>query len=109
MSVFKNIGLFTGTFLTDSGRYSITKKNSDLGRFKVPSLRNVAVTAPYMHNGMFATLEEVLRYYNAPSGFFSHQINIEPGLKKGLNLSENEQSDIIAFLETLTDKAYSRK
>lgn len=106
---FKNIGLFTGTFLTDSGRYSITKKKSDLGRFKVPGLRNVAITAPYMHNGMFATLEEVLRYYNAPSGFFPHQVNIEPGLKKGLNLSENEQSDIIAFLETLTDKAYIRK
>ena len=106
---FKNIGLFTGSFLTDSGRYSITKKNGDLGRFKVPGLRNVAVTAPYMHNGMFATLKEVLHYYNAPSGFFPHQVNIEPGLKKGLNLTEKEQSDIIAFLETLTDKAYVRK
>ena len=106
---FKNIGLFNGNLLTDSGRYSITKKNGDLGRFKVPGLRNVAVTAPYMHNGMMATLEEVLRYYNNPTGFFPHQLNIEPAFKKSLNLSPEEQSDIIAFLQTLTDKAYIRK
>lgn len=103
---YKNIGLFTGSFLTDSGRYSITKKKADLGKFKVPGLRNVAVTAPYMHNGMFATLEEVLHFYNNPKGFFPHQINIDPSFKKPLNLSPKEQSDIIAFLKTLTDKAY---
>ncbi len=74
---FKNIGLFNGNFLTDSGRYRITKKESDMGKFKIPGLRNVAVTAPYMHNGMFATLQEVLRYYNNPKGFFPHQVNID--------------------------------
>ena len=106
---FKNIGLFNGNFLTDSGRYAITKKKSDLGKMKVPGLRNVAVTAPYMHNGMFATLKEVLRYYNQPKGFFPHQINMDQRFEKGLNLSDQEQSDIIAFLQTLTDKAYAGK
>ena len=106
---FKNIGLFNGNFLTDSGRSAITKHKGDIGGFKVPGLRNVAVTPPYMHNGMFATLEEVLHYYNAPKGFFPHQENIDPVFNKGLNLSAREQSDIIAFLRTLTDKVYVRK
>ncbi len=105
---FKNIGLYNENFLTDSGRYRITKKESDIGKFKTPSLRNIAVTAPYMHNGMFATLEEVLRYYNNPKGFFPHQVNIDTTFSKPLNLSAKEQSDIIAFLKTLTDKAYRK-
>ncbi len=105
---FKNIGLYNENFLTDSGRYRITKKESDMGKFKVPGLRNIAVTAPYMHNGMFATLEEVLRYYNNPKGFFPHQVNIDTTFSKPLNLSAKEQSDIIAFLKTLTDKAYKK-
>lgn len=106
---FKNIGLFNGNFLTDSGRYLITKNIADLGKFKTTGLRNVAVTAPYMHNGMFATLEEVLRYYNNPKGFFPHQINLDTTFKNGLNLSPKEQADIILFLKTLTDKAYVKK
>ena len=106
---FKNIGLFTGEYLTDSGRYRITKKESDLGKFKTPGLRNVAVTAPYMHNGIFNTLEEVLRYYNNPKGFFPHQINLDSSLNKPLGLSTQEQNDIIAFLKTLTDKKFLPK
>jgi cytochrome c peroxidase len=105
---FKNIGLYNENFLTDSGRYRITKKESDIGKFKTPGLRNIAVTAPYMHNGMFKTLEEVLRYYNNPKGFFPHQVNIDTTFSKPLNLSAKEQSDIIAFLKTLTDKAYRK-
>lgn len=106
---FKNIGLFNGLQLNDSGRYNITKKKADIGKFKTPGLRNVAITAPYMHNGQFKTLEEVLAYYNQPNGFFAHQQNIDPILKKGLGLTAQEQKDIIAFLKTLTDKAYIRK
>jgi cytochrome c peroxidase len=105
---FKNIGLYNENFLTDSGRYRITKKETDLGKFKVPGLRNIAVTAPYMHNGIFATLEEVLRYYNNPKGFFPHQVNIDTNFNKPLNLSAKEQSDIILFLKTLTDRAYKK-
>jgi cytochrome c peroxidase len=103
---FRNIGLFNGNWLTDSGRYSVTKNNKDLGRFKVPSLRNVAVTAPYMHNGMFASLEEVMRYYNTANGFIPHQQNIDESLKAPLGLTNKEQQDIIAFLKTLTDKRF---
>ncbi len=106
---FKNIGLFNGNYLTDSGRFRITKKESDLGKFKTPGLRNVAVTAPYMHNGIFNTLEEVLRYYNNPKGFFPHQINLDTTFNKPLGLTTQEQNDIIAFLKTLTDKAYLKK
>ena len=57
---------------------------------------------------MFATLEEVLRYYNNPKGFFPHQVNIDTTFNKPLNLSAKEQSDIIAFLKTLTDKVYKK-
>lgn len=106
---FKNIGLFNGNFLTDSGRAAITQKAGDLGKFKTPGLRNVAVTAPYMHNGIFATLEEVLRFYNEPKGFFPHQINLDPAFQKPLKLTAKEQSDIIAFLKSLTDKKYLPK
>jgi len=105
---FKSIGLLNEEYFKDSGRYAITKKQKDLGLFKVPGLRNVAVTAPYMHNGMFASLEQVLAYYNNPSAFFTYPLNMDPELKKPLNLSKQEQSDIIAFLKTLTDQAYSQ-
>lgn len=106
---FKNIGLYNGNFLTDSGRFRITRNEADLGKFKTTGLRNVAVTAPYMHNGMFNTLEEVLRFYNNPKGFFPHQINVDSTFNKPLNLTDSEQADIIAFLKTLTDKAFVKK
>ncbi len=103
---FKNIGLFNGTTLNDVGLFNITKKESDLGKFKTPGLRNIAVTAPYMHNGMFKTLEEVLDYYNNPSSIVKDPINIDEVLKSPLGLTEKEKKDIIAFLKTLTDKAF---
>ncbi|NOU37263.1 MAG: c-type cytochrome [Ferruginibacter sp.] len=105
---FKNIGLFNSTFITDSGRYDKTKSIADIGKFKVPGLRNVAVTAPYMHNGIFKTLEEVLHYYNNPNGIFIHPQNIDPALQKPLGLTKREQTDIISFLKTLTDKKYKK-
>lgn len=105
---FKNIGLFNGSSLNDSGRFLISKKKSDLGKFKTPGLRNVAVTAPYMHNGMFKTLEEVLDHYNEPEKFVNAPINIDNALKKPLGLTDREKKDIIAFLKTLTDKTFER-
>lgn len=104
---FRNIGLFNGIDINDSGRYAVTKNISDRGKFKTPGLRNVAVTAPYMHNGMFETLEQVLAYYNAPGHFIDNPVNIDPALKKPLGLTSKDKKDIIAFLRTLTDKAYS--
>jgi len=106
---FKNIGLYNGKELNDAGLYNITKKQSDLGKFKTPGLRNVAVTAPYMHNGKFKTLEQVLTYYNNPDAFVEDPINIDDALKKPLGLSLQEKKDIIAFLKTLTDRKFLNK
>jgi cytochrome c peroxidase len=103
---FRNIGLFNGKEFNDSGRYSITRKKTDLGKFKTPGLRNIAVTAPYMHNGMFKTLEEVLEYYNNPQQFVKGSINTDVLVKKPLGLTGREKKDIIAFMKTLTDRRF---
>lgn len=105
---FKNIGLYDAKELNDEGRYRITGDSSDIGKFKTPGLRNVGVTAPYMHNGMFETLDQVLAYYNTPGHFVDGAINIDSTLREPLRLTPAEKKDIIAFLKTLTDKAYVR-
>ncbi|MFM2327585.1 MAG: hypothetical protein RIR31_1787 [Bacteroidota bacterium] len=105
---FKNIGLYNGKEWNDAGLYNLTKKGNDKGKFKTPGLRNIAVTAPYMHNGMFKTLEEVVEYYNNPQKVIPNAINIDEDLKIPLGLTEKEKKDLIAFLKTLTDKKYSR-
>ncbi len=105
---FKNIGLYNAKDLKDAGLYNITQKETDKGKFKTPGLRNIGVTAPYMHNGMFKTLEEVVEYYNDPAKIVSNSINIDDDLKQPLGLTEKEKKDLIAFLKTLTDKKYSR-
>ena len=106
---FKNIGLFNGTSLADAGRFAITGNSNDLGRFKTPGLRNVAVTAPYMHDGRFETLEQVVSYYNTPFMFVDDPKNIDSLLQKPLRLTVDEKQDLVAFLKTLTDKAYLKK
>jgi len=106
---FKNIGLYNGSSLNDAGLYAITRKETDLGKFKTPGLRNVAVTAPYMHNGMFKTLEEVIDYYNEPGKFVPNSINRDAALKPSLGLTEGEKKDLVAFLKALTDKAFLKK
>jgi cytochrome c peroxidase len=103
---FKNIGLFNGKNLNDSGRFLITRKKEDVGKFKTPGLRNIAVTAPYMHNGMFKNLEQVIDYYNDTKKIVPDAQNIDPDLKQPLGLTEIEKKDLIAFLKTLTDKRY---
>ncbi len=105
---FKNIGLYNGKDLNDGGLFNLTRKEADLGKFKTPGLRNIAVTAPYMHNGMFKTLEQVIDYYNNPQKFVPDAVNIDDALKSPLNLSENEKKDLVSFLKTLTDKKYLR-
>jgi cytochrome c peroxidase len=106
---FRNIGLFDGDNLNDSGRYLITKKTEDIGKFKTPGLRNVLVTAPYMHNGMFKTLKEVIDYYDNPNKFVSNAINRDPLLSKPLNLSQQEKKDLETFLIALTDRRFMKK
>ena len=103
---FKNIGLYNGRQLNDSGRAEITNNPEDAGSFKVPSLRNVAVTAPYMHNGVFKTLREVIDYYNDPAAKISDARHRDPVLGQSLGLSEQEKSDLEAFLEALTDDRF---
>jgi len=105
---FRNIGLFNNKDLNDAGRFWITKNSSDIGKFKVPGLRNVAVTAPYMHNGMFKTLREVVDYYNEPEKFVQGSLNTDSLLSKPLGLNEQEITDLIAFLESLTDQQFKK-
>jgi cytochrome c peroxidase len=105
---FRNIGLFNGIDLNDSGRAMITKLADDIGRFKTPTLRNIALTAPYMHNGMFRTMDEVIDFYNdtksiVPDGLYTDSI-----LAKPLGLTAEEKKDIKAFLMSLTDKRFER-
>lgn len=105
---FRNIGIdsvFTGVNL---GRYNITGNPNDIGLFKTPTLRNIELTAPYMHDGRFQTLEEVIDHYN--SGV-KHSSTLDPIMTKpskiyGLGLSTAEKQDLIAFLKTLTDTAF---
>ncbi len=106
---FKNIGLFNGKDLNDSGRFIITHNPEDIGRFKVPGLRNVAMTAPYMHNGMHKTLMDVINYYNSPDKFVGNSINRDSLLAKPLGLTEQEKKDLEAFLLSLTDARFLKK
>ena len=102
---FRNIGLYTGQPpLADAGRFGITGDPADLGKFKVPGLRNVARTAPYMHNGMFRTLEEVIDYYDQPDAVVAAAIGRDTLLARPLGLSPAEKSDLKAFLEALTEE-----
>jgi cytochrome c peroxidase len=103
---FKNIGLYNGKDLNDVGRYKITHQQKDLGTFKVPGLRNIAQTAPYMHNGMFKTLREVIDYYNEPDKIINDAINRDSLLKKPLNLSEQEKKDLENFMLSLSDERF---
>jgi cytochrome c peroxidase len=95
---FKNNGLYL--VYADSGRARITTNSSDVGKFKVPSLRNVEFTAPYMHDGSLATLEDVIDHYD--SGGQPHPN--KSGLIQPLNLTAQEKTDLVNFLKTLSDK-----
>ncbi len=97
---FRNNGIAAGE--TDMGRSEVTKKEADNYLFKVPSLRNVALTAPYMHDGRFSTLEEVLAHYNGGAMSTGHDAAIKP-----LHLGKQDISDIIEFLKTLTDHSFT--
>ena len=95
---FKNNGLYM--FYADSGRARITGNNVDAGKFKVPSLRNVEFTAPYMHDGSLATLEDVVEHYNSGGKLHPNK----SGLIKPLNLTVQQKEDLVSFLKTLSDK-----
>ncbi len=97
---YENIGLYVN--YADSGRARITHLAEDNGRFKVPSLRNVELTAPYMHDGSLETLEQVVGHFS--NGGMPH--SNKSHLVHPLNLSEQEKADLVAFLKTLTDHQF---
>jgi cytochrome c peroxidase len=100
---YRNIGLKPDTSLKDSGRAAITGVNEDKMKFKVPSLRNVEVSYPYMHDGRFRNLKEVMNHY-ADGKFFTP--DFDKSIEKAVGLSEDDKSDLIAFLKTLPDKTF---
>ena len=100
---FHNNGLAPNA--DDPGRFRITKLEADRNKFTTPSLRNIARTAPYMHDGRFATLEEVVAHYSTG---IHRTATLDPNLAKhpegGLQLSDADQSALLAFLRTLSDE-----
>ena len=96
---------------SDAGRGGVTGLASDRGKFKAPTLRNIALTAPYMHDGRFKTLEEVLDHYNehvqTTSAFVDPNVllaNTPNGTR--LDLTDTENAQFLAFLRTLTDSSF---
>jgi cytochrome c peroxidase len=96
---FRNNGINAGPN-NDEGRYPITLNPDDRYKFKVPSLRNLAYTAPYMHDGRFYTLQAVLNHYT------SSIQDADPLLKGGISLNTEEQQNLLAFLNTLNDRNF---
>jgi len=96
---FHNTGLPDGG---DQGLAAITGRAADRRRFRAPTLRNVAVTAPYMHDGSLATLEDVLRHYESGGSFDP----AKSSAIRGIRLTDGERADVIAFLESLTDERF---
>jgi cytochrome c peroxidase len=96
----QNIGLYE--FYEDNGLARLTSNSGDIGKFKVPTLRNIEVTAPYMHNGSLAALEEVVEHFNTGGVGHANQSD----LVKPLNLNEQEKADLVNFLKSLTDQTF---
>jgi cytochrome c peroxidase len=115
---FHNTGLYNidgeGAYPADNtGLYDMTGTRRDMGRFKAPTLRNIVVTAPYMHDGSAATLEEVIEHYARGGRLIEEGPNAGDGRRnpfksefiRGFVLSDNERDDLIAFLNSLTDES----
>lgn len=101
-NVFHNTGL-DSVFTDETGLYMVTGDPNDIGKFHTPTLRNIEFTAPYMHDGRFQTLEEVIEFYNM-GGHISP--TIDPLMKAagvGRNWTQQQKDDLIAFLKTLSD------
>lgn len=101
---FRNIGLYDEKEYKDKGRFDFTRDTADLGKFKVPGLRNVALTAPYMHDGSIETLEEVIDFYSDLYMFVPNPINLDTIMREPLKLSVTEKEDLVNFLHSLTDE-----
>lgn len=98
---YRNNGL--DSEFIDEGRKTITNNSNDLGKFRVPSLRNVALTSPYMHDGRFTTLEDVVLHYT--SGIQTSE-TLDPFFNENISLNSSERAALIAFLHTLSDTKF---
>jgi len=100
---FRNTGL--DSLPVDEGRYLITLNSNDRGKFKTPSLRNVELTAPFMHDGRFQTLLECVQHYNTG---FRYSANLDPNLSFAVKgrMTQQEMEDLVAFMKTLTDEEF---
>jgi len=101
---FRRIGL--DSIPSDEGRFAVTGNPSDVGKFKTPALRNLAYSAPYMHDGRFATLREVLGHYN---GGFADVLGVDPLIRARGDrplLTPGEVDTLIIFLDTLNDQSF---
>lgn len=105
---YHNIGLDSTFSGYNQGRYNITGNSNDMGKFKTPTLRNIELTGPYMHDGRFQTLEEVVDFY---SEGLVYSPTIDPLMKKvhegGVQLNPIEKQDLVNFLKTLTDTTFT--
>jgi cytochrome c peroxidase len=116
---FHNTGLYNidaaGAYpAPNTGVHAVTGQRDDMGRFRAPSLRNIALTAPYMHDGSIRTLADVVRHYEAGGRTLSRgqyrgvgRTNVHKSpFVKGFTLTDEERADLVAFLESLTDQAF---
>ena len=102
---YRNNGL-KPSVVNDSGRAVITRTTTDLHKFKVPSLRNLKYTGPYMHDGRITSLDKVLDHY--ATGI--HQsATLDPVLKSGISLTAQERADLLSFLNTLNDEEFVKE
>jgi len=109
-----NVGGTGGYPAPNTGLHAITGIASDMGKFKVPSLRNIEVTFPYMHDGTAATLSDVIDHYAAggrtiasgPNAGMGSANPFKSAIVAGFALSPDEKADVIAFLRSLTDSTF---
>jgi cytochrome c peroxidase len=100
---FTNNGIGLDTILNDMGRMIVTQSKEDAYKFKVPTLRNIEFSHPYMHDGRFKKLNEVLNHY---ANGIKKSETLDAKLQNGIVLTSNQKVDLIAFLLTLSDKEF---
>ncbi len=106
-----DIAVLTNKNTSELGRFAITGQWRDIGAFKTPGLRNVAVTAPYMHDGSLTTLDEVVEFYNLGGRLDENEPinNFQSGGIRPLNLSDEQKNDLVEFLQALTSPEYKKQ
>ncbi|MFM7672173.1 MAG: cytochrome-c peroxidase [Bacteroidota bacterium] len=100
---FRNIGLPIDPSLTDLGRFRLTGNNTDSLKFKVPSLRNVAASANYTHDGRFASVQQVIRHYRYG---VQRSTTLDASLQNGISMSDTDEYNLMQFLKCLTDSSF---